>query len=698
MDGRDKKMIKKRFTLILAFALICSLPQWLQSKSNYEYIHSPKTDIYFGYITYTEVEHDGNDPVVIREGEDVPRVAELNFPLLPGDTIRTTGSRRCEVQLDTGTIIRLDYNTELLIETIMAKNLSSHNKVTNFLLNKGEIYIMYKRYNYPEIFQVITPNASVKLKHRTVALLAVREHGETDIQIKRGKAFVLYGPDEGHLMEEILKKSMRLTISKGHKALQGEYKEDEAFKLWNDSINKNFEELHEGMSVIPKPILRYPRAVVYFAQKYSNLYGEWIWDDMYGYVWRCDFNDHYPWGTWQPYYYGQWRAVNGQLYWVPMESWGWVPYHLGLWIWSKNRGWLWIPGSAFAPAWVSFHTWGDYCGWRPWSFWDWYLCGSYHRYPYFYLFNPQYPDSPLDPGWEESLRTEEEGIYYGRMSKGQLRKPASAYPLPRALKGTLKKVISAMESGDERVLASMHKNMERTVVVKNGDLNEAGIHKRAVVFHKLPLRIQKSFQSTETIENPNREAVRIYRKSETGVPQREEALTIPAGKINKEGTPPAEAVSSVILNKKDRAGDRSRTVSSDSQERQARFMSAVPINVPVRKPRRSIAHIRDWNPDAGVAHQAGVSLRYSSRTNEVKCPELGLSSRSVRPHRNMVTMTRSPSVRSSGYYSSPRLSSSPRSSASSSGRAVSSGSKSSGGRGSSRGSGGGSSRSGGKKK
>jgi len=265
----------------------------------------------------------------------------------------------------------------------------------------------------------------------------------------------------------------------------------------------------------------------------------------------------------------------------------------------------------------------------------------------------------------------------------------------------MKRVVSALERGDERILASMRKNMEQTVVVKNGDLNEAGVHKRAVVFHKLPLHMQKSFQPTKTLENPNREAVRIYRNNETGVLQEEDALTSPAGKINKKGNPPAEAVRSATLNKKDIAEDKSRRVSSDPQERQPRFISAVPISVPMLKPRRSnrsIAHIRDWNPDAGVARRVGVSLRYSSRTNEIKCPELGLSSGSVRRSRNMVTMTGSSSVRSGGYYSSPSMSSSPRSSSSSTGKAASSSSKSSGVSKSSKGSGGGSSRGSARKK
>ncbi len=340
---------------------------------------------------------------------------------------------------------------------------------------------------------------------------------------------------------------------------------------------------------------------------------------------------------------------------------------------------------------MSFHTWADCHGWRPWSFWDWYLCGAYGRYPYFYLFNPQYPDSPLDPGWEELLRKEKEGIYHGRISRRQLRKPDIPYPLPKALEGTLKKVISALERGDERILASMRKNVEQTVIVKKGDLNEAGIHKRAVVFHNLPLDMKKSFRSTETLENPNREAARIYRSNEPRTLQEEEILTGSAGKMNKEGTPPAEAVRSVTLNKKDIVEDESGSVVADSHEWQPPFVAAIAISAPKQKPRRSIAHIRDWNPDAGIARQVGVSLSYSSRTNEIKCPELRLSSNSVRRTRNMVTMTGSSSVRSSGYYPSSGLSSS-RSSSSSSGRAVSSSSKSSGASKSSSGSGGGTSR------
>jgi len=172
-------MKQKVWVLLVVFILILSLPNLGHSQDKYKYVISPDTDIYFGHISLTEVQHDGKDPVVIREGEVLPEVAVLNFPIAPGDTIRTTESRRCEIQFDTGTIIRLDYDTELKVETILAQSLSSRNKITNLILNKGHLYVMYKRYVRREVFQIITPNAAVKMNHKAVALINAKEDGRT---------------------------------------------------------------------------------------------------------------------------------------------------------------------------------------------------------------------------------------------------------------------------------------------------------------------------------------------------------------------------------------------------------------------------------------------------------------------------------------------------------------------------------------
>lgn len=653
---------KKSISLfsILAFALIISSGT-LGAESHYKYIHSPKSDVYFGYITYTEVQHDGKDPMVIREGDEPPQVAVLNFPLLPGDTIRTTASRRCEVQLDTGTIIRLDLDTELKIETIMAKSLSTPRKVTNFLLTRGRVYIMYKRYSYPEIFQVITPNASVKLNHKAVATIAARDDGSSEIQVRLGKAFVLYGPDGDNLKQEVLKKSERLTISRSHRALSGEYEPDADFELWNESVNKNFKELHRGIAVIPEPIHRYPPAVIYFAQKYSSIYGEWVWDNLYGYVWRPHFNDYYPYGSWYPYYFGQWRAVDGQLFWVAEEPWGWVPYHLGLWIWNKKRGWLWIPGSAFAPAWVAWSYHMGYCGWRPWSWLDWYLYGGlYNFYPSYYYTEPLLYDMLYDPLANNSLN---DGLGWNRVkykiSKAQLKKPSSPYPVPKELKGIYKKVVLALKQGDSGIMASLRKNIEQAVFVKKEDLNAAGIQKRAILFRELPRPVLENAQPQRIVVNPYREAVKAYRENEAKAITKRTASPAFSGIKGKAGAASSNAARLKAVRRIDPAGSTPSERTVDIKKKAARLVPSArkkSISAAIAPRERFVpVRFRDWNPDAIVARRAGVSLKYSSRDNQIKCPELALTSSSVRRSANMVSMTGvSPSGGGSYYSGSDR--------------------------------------------
>jgi len=319
------------------------------AESHYRYIKNPKTDVYFGHISYTETQHDGKDPVVLREGKTIPEVAVLNFPIAPGDTVKTPGDRRCEIQFDTGTIIRLDTNTEVKVETILAQSLTSKSKITNFVLNNGQIYVMYKQYSPSEILQILFSNASAKFKHKSVLMMRANTDGSTDVKVDTGQASLLYGPEE-HLEKIDIKRSEEVTISVQNQILHTKYEGSVDFGLWNQEMNKNFLALHKGMSDLPKPVQRLSPAVFNFAQKFSNIYGEWLWNDIYGYVWRPFTNDRYPSGDWQPYYHGQWRNINGDLFWVAEEKWGWVPYHLGIWVWDKKTGWLWIPGGGLCPV------------------------------------------------------------------------------------------------------------------------------------------------------------------------------------------------------------------------------------------------------------------------------------------------------------------------------------------------------------
>ena len=70
------------------------------------------------------------------------------------------------------------------------------------------------------------------------------------------------------------------------------------------------------------------------------------------------------------------------------------------------------------------------------------------------------------------------------------------------------------------------------------------------------------------------------------------------------------------------------------------------------RPSRSSSRFRDWNPDIEAARRSGVTIRYSSRSNEVRCPELNISSRHLVGSRGYdgprVQLTSRGSVTSSG--------------------------------------------------
>lgn len=106
-----------------------------------------------------------------------------------------------------------------------------------------------------------------------------------------------------------------------------------------------------------------PETVNYF---YSSLapYGSWMMVPDYGWCWQptCAVVDH----GWRPYGpRGNWEWTTSGWYWHSEYTWGWAPFHYGRWYVAGSRGWVWVPDHTWGPAWVSWRTTPDYCGWAP---------------------------------------------------------------------------------------------------------------------------------------------------------------------------------------------------------------------------------------------------------------------------------------------------------------------------------------------
>jgi hypothetical protein len=90
-------------------------------------------------------------------------------------------------------------------------------------------------------------------------------------------------------------------------------------------------------------------------------YGRWVVTRGYGEVWI-------PAGIvkgWEPYTDGEWLWTDYGWTWVSYDPWGDAPCHYGTWVWVDPYGWVWVPGTVWAPAWVTWAWTDDYIGWAP---------------------------------------------------------------------------------------------------------------------------------------------------------------------------------------------------------------------------------------------------------------------------------------------------------------------------------------------
>ncbi len=91
-------------------------------------------------------------------------------------------------------------------------------------------------------------------------------------------------------------------------------------------------------------------------------YGAWFDTADYGAVWQPDVAAG---GDWAPYVDGGWEWTDLGWYWETDEPWGWATYHYGRWVQLEDPGWCWVPGSDWAPAWVSWRACDTHIGWAP---------------------------------------------------------------------------------------------------------------------------------------------------------------------------------------------------------------------------------------------------------------------------------------------------------------------------------------------
>ena len=91
--------------------------------------------------------------------------------------------------------------------------------------------------------------------------------------------------------------------------------------------------------------------------------GQWFNDPTYGLIWQPSVASSDQ--NWRPYTDGRWAYTDRGWTWISNENFGWATYHYGRWARLNDKGWVWVPGNTWAPAWVSWRESDDYVGWAP---------------------------------------------------------------------------------------------------------------------------------------------------------------------------------------------------------------------------------------------------------------------------------------------------------------------------------------------
>ena len=95
-----------------------------------------------------------------------------------------------------------------------------------------------------------------------------------------------------------------------------------------------------------------------------NQHGTWMQVEPFGMVWQPTIVKTCR--DWKPYSTaGRWTWRDNAWCWQSEYEWGWVAFHYGRWMHGRDCGWVWVPGTEWAPAWVSWRRTASVYSWAP---------------------------------------------------------------------------------------------------------------------------------------------------------------------------------------------------------------------------------------------------------------------------------------------------------------------------------------------
>ena len=268
--------------------------------------------------------------------------APLNMPLLSGDRLRTSEGR-VEILFSDGSTLYLDARTTIDFQSDELLRLID-----------GRVRVNIPGPARSMSYRIDSPAGSVRIAQPgdyRVSMLRGDRDTQVELAVVRGAGEVF--TDQGSTP---VRAGERAYASAG---LAPSYPYTYNSATWDDfdrwSETRRAVRLGVSAQYLPAEVRTYAPML--------DEYGDWRYNQPYGYVW-------YPRVAvgWRPYYYGRWMSYPRYGWtWVGLDRFGWPTHHYGRWGFSAGA-WFWIPGARWSPAWVSWAYAPGYVSWCPLGF------------------------------------------------------------------------------------------------------------------------------------------------------------------------------------------------------------------------------------------------------------------------------------------------------------------------------------------
>lgn len=320
-----------RSRLSLHAALLCLLSTLLLCSTVARAADDTTDDEYEEHARVLRVSLTKGEVSLLRAGESEWERAQLNTPLVEGDTLSTGRDSRLEIQADSRNFIRVGPDSVLKVVTLRDEGIA-------LSISEGTATFRLSRFDKDkEYFEVDAPRTTVAAENTGQYRIDVLQDGAVRVTVRDDGRARVYSNNSGFELRSGRTASLYVDNAGESDWELSRAADFDEWDLWNREREQYLAARlkYEGRE-------RYYDQEIYGAEE-LDLYGDWQYTSDYGYVWRPHTTVVNNYNDWAPYRYGRWVWCNPYGWtWVADEDWGWAPYHYGRWVYYNN-GWCWAP-------------------------------------------------------------------------------------------------------------------------------------------------------------------------------------------------------------------------------------------------------------------------------------------------------------------------------------------------------------------